>query len=240
MAAKERARQTPGSAVLPRVTTARFAEAALLVERIAETNQDVFLAAAQRFRIRHRDATSRRLNVEEAAQVVAAMGTDQDPVAMAEQVQASDLRAYDEPQPQEILVAAGLATAPAFLDAVQQLVGLIELPDPTFREAREVGPEALDEAIQVHIRSEFDDLDMADARPRAQRALEHFAQAATQGSLGEAWGLLTKVVGQAYSQAMLTLSPTLQGSGFSSLTGSPPNTTGVGERSSTSSDTSRP
>src|SRR5581483_4982716 len=78
-----------------RITVARFKEATKLIERLVEEKQDVFLAAGQRFRARHREQTSRPLTHEEAAQVAAALlGADGDRLAMAERAQASELRAY--------------------------------------------------------------------------------------------------------------------------------------------------
>jgi hypothetical protein len=232
------ARARPKTAALPVVRVARFEEVAKLIERLVEEKQDVFLAAAQRFRARHRDATSRGLDYAEAAQVAAAMVGGEPDVTLAEQVQASELRAYDEPSPNEMLVAAGVATAPAFIEATKRVAALIELDDDVFRDARE--NDTLDEAIDAYVRDTFDELAMDEARQRAYDALEHYAKAAGQGSLGEAVGLLTRLVGQAFQQAMLTLAPTLQGSPSSSLTGSPPSTNGDGAKSSTSSPTSTP
>jgi hypothetical protein len=222
------------SVALPPITVARFDEATRLVERLIEEKQDVFAAAGQRFAETHREATSRRLTALEAAQLAAITLNDgQDATAAAEAYQASELRAYDAPQPHEVLAAAGVATAPAFIDVAKRFTALIELPADVFRDAREDG--RLDEAIDAYVLEVLDELDMDDARPRARAALEHYSKAAGAQSAGEAWGLLTRAVGQAFNQAMTTIGPTLQGSGSSSLTGSPPSTDGPDETSSTTS-----
>jgi hypothetical protein len=231
--AQQRRPGTNGTPVVPRrITVARFQEATKLVERLVEEKQDVFLAAGQRFRARHREQTNRPLTHEEAAQVAAALlHADGDRLALAERIQASELRAYDEPTQQEILVAAGVATAPAFFDVALRFTALMDLPDDEFEEAFEA--EQLETIVEEHARA-LQRLDMDEGRRMAAAALERYSQAASGRSSGEAWGLLTRVVGQAFIDAMTVLSPNSH-SGSSSLTGSPPPTDGPEGTSSTTS-----
>lgn len=218
---------------LPAIRVARFREAVALLDRLVEEKTDVFLGAAQRFRQRHHEATSRALTAVEAVQIASGILGETDQLATAEKVQASELRGYEDPQPQEVLVAAGMATAPAFMDAATRLVALLELPDDVFRQARE--DETLDEAIDARVK-ELDELPMPEARARARAALDHLAKAAGASSSGEAWGLLTRTVGQAFSHAMVAFAPILQGAEHVSLTGSLPNTDGQSTPSSMTSD----
>ncbi len=236
---KPRARKAP-AVVLPPVTPARFEEALKLVDELVDEQTDLFVAKGHEYRERHRTGTERHLTAQEAAQIAAAWSTAQDlpPVTVAEAVQQSELRAYDEPQPAEILLRAGIATAPAFMGAVQRFVALIEMDPDRFREARERGRHALAEALDADVAArEYDDLTGDDgARARAQRAFEHFSEAAGASS-GKAWSLLPKVLMQVVEQATsaLGLQP-----GPSSLTGSPPPTDGLAAPSSTTSPTRTP
>ncbi len=225
----------PKTITLPRVEVARFEEAMRLVEQLVDETEDVFVAKGQAFRERHRDGTERKLTAQEAAQVAAAWSTSAGlpPVTIAEAVQQSELRAYDEPEPIEILLRAGVATAPAAMGCVKRFVALIEMPAHQFRDAREADglDSALDDAVNAMAYE-----DLTAARPRAQRALEHFANAAGDGS-GKALSLLPSAMWQALQQATSSLGLVRA---QSSLTGSPPSTDGLGETSSTTSDTPAP
>lgn len=216
---------------LPPVSVARFEEAMNLIETLVDDNADVLVAKGQEYREAHREGTERRLTAVEAAQVAAAWSASQGlpPVAVAEAIQQSELRAYDEPEAMEILLRAGVATAPAAMNTVKRFVALIEMPATQFREARE--NDTLDAALTdaVDAMSYIDLVGPNGARQRAQRALEHFAGAAGAGS-GKAGGLLIRAMWQAVEQGLRNLG--LQRAP-SSLTGSPPNTDGLAETSST-------
>lgn len=221
----------PGGDVrrLPPVTVARFEEAGRLLERLVEEKADVFLAAGQRYRDRHAAAARRELTAEEAAQLAAGLAATLDTppadlVDLAAQVQASELRATPQPAAQELLLAAGLATAPALVELTRRFVALIELDPDTFEEACE--SDALDEALEQPARA-LRNLPLDQARARTTAALEHFA-AATGHTPGEAWALLARTVGSAFQEAMRQLAPRLE-SASDSLTGSPPSTAGPGE-----------
>jgi hypothetical protein len=199
MASKDAARQ------LPPMTVARVKEASILIETLVSEKTDVFIAHANDYKTKHREATSRPLTPQEAAQIAAAMsevimadGEGGDPIATAAQVQQSELRAYDEPSSREVLLRAGVATATAAIDAGLRLVALVEMPAEQFREARETGH--LDAAI-ADAAVELEELEASEARERATAALEHFATA-TGRPKGEAWGLLVRVVVQALSQTI--------------------------------------
>lgn len=214
---------------LPPVTVARFDEAMGLVEQLAgEETVSIFVTKGQEYRDIHREGSERRLTAMESAQVAAGMasGVGLPPVTLAVAVQESDLRAYDEPEPMELLLRAGIATAPAAMGTVKRFVALIEMSPGVFEEAREAGTLSrdLDAAAEA-----MATVPLKDARERAQCALEHFADAAGAAP-GKAWGLLAQAMWQAISQAIDSLG--LQ-RGPSSLTGSPPSTAGIEETSST-------
>lgn len=220
------------SRTLPPLTVARFEQATLLMERLVDENTDVFVGRMQAYRERQRAATSRKLTPDEAASVAAGLAAslsdDADLVSVAEDVQAGGLRAVDEPSSHEVLLAAGVATAPAFLNAALRLVALIELPADIFEAAYE--DETLDVAIELHVK-DLRALDLDEARARAVCALDYLSLKAGAGS-GEGLRLLARVVWQALNQAAEQMTPMIS-SGLSSLTDSPPPTDGTTERSST-------
>ena len=224
----------PKQPALPPLTVARFEQATLLMERLVDENTDVFVGRMQAYRERQRAATSRRLTADEAAGVAAglaaSMSDDADLVSVAEDVQAGELRAVDEPSAHEVLLAAGVATAPAFLNAALRLVALIELPSDIFEAAYE--DDTLDAAIEAHVKT-LRALDLDEARARAVSALDYLSEKAGAGS-GEGLRLLTRVVWQALNQAAEQMTPVIS-SGLASLTGSPPPTDGPTDTSSTAS-----
>ncbi len=206
--------------VLPVIGVARFEAAAGLVERIVGEQSDVFLAAQTRFRDRHRAATARPLDAMEAAQVASAIsGAMQTPEEFAQAallMQESGLRATDPPDRIEMLVAAGAATAPAFLDACLLMVALIELPAEEFREHRKA--QTLDQAIaDACERIRDQDTPMKEMRGRVARAMDAFAATAGRPP-GEGMRLLATAVWQALQEAT-SMSESLATSS-SSLTGS--------------------
>lgn len=231
-------RRAPALPKLPPVTVARFEEGIALVEAFVDEETDTIVRKGQEYREKHREGTERKLTAQEAAQVAAAMANAADlpPVTVAVAVQESDLRAYDEPEPLEILLRAGVATAPAAMRGVMRFVALIEMAPDKFREAREADglAEALDAAVDAMA---YEDMrGSAGARARAQRAFEHFAEAAG-AEPGKALSLFPRALWQAIRQGTSSLGLQRQPS---SLTGSPPNMDGAGETSSTTPDTSSP
>lgn len=216
-------------ATLPPVSLARFKEASRLIERLADEKRDVFLDRMQDYRDAHADRTRRELSAAEAAQIAAAMMSDEDPVSLAERVQESKLRAIDPPDAAEVLLVAGASTAPEFLDAAARFVALMELPSDVFEAARESGPDALDGALTDAVAA-LDDLPMEQVRARATQAFAAFAREAGAGDdPGEAVRLLWRLIGQALQEAAGMLST----GNSSRLTGSPPSTGGPVEASST-------
>lgn len=215
------------------VTVARFEQAMQLLERLMDENTDLFISKMQQFRERHREGTDRQLSPDEAAQVAAALSMavdeeERDAVALAESVQGSGLRAYDQPSQQEVLLAAGVSTAPAFIGAALRLVALMELPEDVFEEAYDAG--TLDEAIAEHVK-ELRRLDLEEARTRAKDALELLAAKSGAGS-GEGVRSLVAAIWRALTQAAETTTPS-EGWGLSSLTGSLEPTDGAAATSST-------
>jgi hypothetical protein len=152
---------------------------------------------------------------------------------VAVEVQESGLRGYDEPEPVEILLRAGVATAPAALASVLRFVALVEMPADQFMAAREA--DELDAALDTAVKAmEYTDLDGPQGmRARAVMAFEHFGRAA--GAEGKALSLFPRALWQAVQQATSSLGLVRAPS---SLTGSPPRMDGQGETSSTASVTS--
>jgi hypothetical protein len=216
---------------LPPVTVNRVEQAATLLERLFDENVSLFIRKGQEFRDKHRESTSRPLFAEEAAQLAAALAdTDEERVAVAEQLQAGSLRAYDEPQRTDILLAAGLATSPALMAAVRKVVALVEMPADTFKTA------CVDDALDQKINEaavELGELELDEARARAGAAMEHYAKAAGFSS-GEAWRLPVQSVWQALVQAV---NQTATGSPLSQLIDSAPSTA---DSTATTSSTSSP
>lgn len=225
-----------GRPTLPPITVARFEEALNLVELMVAENKRQFMQHGQDYRDEHREITSRQLNALEAAQIAAGWIDDRAPEDRAAAVQAHpDLRVHDEPQPLEVLLAAGVSTAPAFLKAALRVTALIELPTETFEEARESGQliDALDQAAE-----ELRTLDLKEARERATAAVEHFGEAAGARP-GKGWALVARSVWQALSEAMSQMIPT-SGTATSSWIDSPASTDGLDEPSSMTPPTSTP
>jgi len=222
------ARKAPARPKLPPVTPARFAEVMLLVEQLAEENTDQFVAIGQAHRARHREGTSRSLDAQEACQIAAAMadGAGLPPVTLAVAVQESDLRAYDEPEPNEILLRAGIATAPAAMGSVMRFVALMEMPAADFMTARE--DETLSDALAATVKV-LEHEGITDVRKRAQHAAEHLSEQVA-GVPGKAMALLIRAQWQAMKQGMEALG---YQKSSSSLTGSPPSTDGLAATSST-------
>lgn len=186
---------------LPPITLAKLEETGHLLQRLVETNQTLFIDEGENYRAAHRAASSRALSADEAAQLAvtieAARGEQRDAVQLAEQLQNSDLRAYDEPETREVLLAAGKAVAPAFLAAARDVVALVEMPTAEFEEACAQGDlEAAIERRSLELRK----LPLDEARARASTALAHYSKAAGL-SVGEAIRLLAQTVWQAIQQA---------------------------------------
>ena len=96
-------KKATGGEGLPVVTVARFEAASRLIEQLVEENTDMFVGKMHAYRERSRAGSSRALSAAEAAQVATGLATDlaaADRVAVAESVQASSLRAVDEPSTQ--------------------------------------------------------------------------------------------------------------------------------------------
>lgn len=231
-------KKATGGEGLPVVTVARFEAASRLIEQLVDENTDLFIGRMHAYRERSRAGSSRALSATEAAQVAAGLATDleaSERVSVAESVQASGLRAVDEPQPMEVLLAAGVSTAPAFIDAAKRVVALLELPEDTFREAYDGG--ALEAATAGAV-ADLAHLPLPEARERARAAFAHLASQAGDAS-GEGVRLLIRTVWQAFQQAADQMAPSLS-SGLSSLTGSPAPTDGPSETFSTASPSVEP
>jgi hypothetical protein len=231
------ARKLPRAArrTLAPLSVAHLEEATRLLGKLVDTEQDVFIEAAQKHRERHRIGTERPLTAQESAQIASAMvqAAGLPPVALAVAVQESELRGYEHPSPQELLLAGGAATAPGFIAAVKRFVALVEMTRDDLRMHSEEG----DIDAELDRRADtmrYDDLE--DMRARTQFAADHFAKAAGVGS-GKVLALLTRAAWQMIERATTTLGLRSEPS---SLTGSPPNTDGLASTSSTQPATQTP
>lgn len=196
---RTRARNGSGAPAMPKLTVARLEEALLLVEQLVSEHTDVFVKAGQDYRERHRDGTSRPLNADEIARIALGLGVN---LASADaQIQEAGLTHHDEPEPQEVLLAAGVATAPAFLRAAMRLTALLEMSPDTFEDAREAG--TLREAV-AELVNEYGPLDVPQMRARAAAALEHLS-VNTGVAPGKAWEVVTRTVTQGLGQALAML-----------------------------------
>lgn len=219
---------SPAGGKLPPVTVARFEQVTTLIERLAQEKTSIFFDAMNSHLERHRAATQRPLTPQEAVglatTVSGQLGRD-DLIDLTAEIQASEIRETgDTPNGNEILLAAGLRTAPAFVDAALRVCALIELPVVEFDAALDA--DDLDTAISKHAAT-LRKLQMADARERASAALTHFTTQVGGATPGEAWSLLTSTVWQAVKTAFNQI----DGSAFSSPTSSPAPTDGHGETS---------
>jgi hypothetical protein len=229
------AKRPPAKGAARTLTVARFEQAMILLEQLVDENTDLFIGKMHSFREKHREGTDRKLNAEEAAQVAAALSAaieeeSRDAVQLAEQVQASGLRAYDQPSSQEVLMAAGVATAPAFIGAALRLVALLEIPEGDFEQAYDDG--SLDELVGEKA-GELRKLDLEDARKLTAEKLDLLASKSGAGS-GEGLRSLVTAVWRALTIAAVATTPS-EGSGLSSLTGSLEAMGGADETSSTPS-----
>lgn len=196
---------SPAGGTLPPVTVSRFEQVTLLIQRLASEKTDVFVAAMGDYAQQRRHATARGLTHTEAAAAAAQIAQQlgrTDVGAVAAEIQQSGLQASDPPEPRELLLAAGVRTAPAFLDVALQVCALIEMDADSFDAAVEGA--RLDGAID-DLTTQLRRLPMSEARARAGRALEHFTRETTGGSPGEAWSLLTGTVWEAIRAAITSL-----------------------------------
>lgn len=202
MAAKPR----PAAATkLPPVTVARLQAATVQIDALAEENLDIFAARAGRYTDAFRLRSERDLNPEELAQVAGALGAvvgRSDVTDLLREVNASGLRSQTDPPRAEALLAAGTATAPAFIDACLGFVALMELAPNEFQTADEAGN--LETALVEPIRA-LKQLGVGEAKARTAAAFNHLA--AEAGSTpGEVVGLILRVLGTALSEAVGPLS----------------------------------
>lgn len=204
---------------LPPITVAKFEEISRRLEIVVEENTALFIAKGQAFKEQHREGSSRPLTPLEAADVGIALG-EQTPDALAG-LQESGLRAYDEPETREVLLAAGIGTARQIVAAFRQVVALIEMPQAEFEDLED-DTDRLDEKIDELAGTPLKRAELSDGRARTSRAMAHFAAAAGFDP-GEAWSLPIKAVWQALTTAATELQ---DAPAFSQLTGSLASTPG--------------
>lgn len=229
-----------GQTALPPMSVGRVADCMRLVEALVSENIELFGGNIAKHRDARRQSSERPLSGIEAAGVAAALGVDpesDDAVKRIEEVQASGLTATDEVPMQEVLLVAGVSTAPAAIEAACKLVVLVEMPDDEYRAAREAGEDKLREAIDKAAKAFELDTPAGEGRERGKLALDHFQIAAGVDS-GEARSLIFRTVLEALGQAVEN-SPKL-GSTLASLTGSLEPTDGTAEPSSTTPSSPTP
>jgi hypothetical protein len=215
----------PAREPLPPVTVAKLDEAMGLVERLVEQHTETFLQHGQAYKDRHREGSRRPLTAVETAQLAAGLGASL--ADTQQQVDEAGLTAYDEPQGNEVLLAAGIATGTAFMHTAKQLTALIEMSDDDLETACEADrlSIALDEVVKGWRRVELEEM-----RGRVVRALEHVSKAAGFDS-GKALALAGRAVWQGLWTAMASLEAS--GSGLSTVLAA--STDGAAEKSSTTS-----
>lgn len=214
-----------GQTALPPMMVGRVTDCMRLIEDLVSENIELFGDNIAKHRAMRKETSSTTLTPLEAAQVTAAMGVDaNDPELPARiaAVQNSDLRSTEEVPMQEVLLVAGVATAPAAIEAACRLVALVEMPDAEYRKARE-GNTLREEINKAAVAFELE-TSAEDGRARASAALAHF-QAAAGVDSGEARSLILRTVLEALGQAMEN-APNLN-SAFGSLTGSLERTDGT-------------
>lgn len=225
MAAKPR----PAAAtVLPPVTVMRLQAQTAFIDALVAENVDRFAERAGRYTDAFRERSERDLAPDEVAQIAGALGAAvgrSDLTDLLAEVQAANMRTRSNPPRMEALLSAGVATAPAAIDAVLRFVALTELEPDVFEEASERGN--LELALEEPIRA-LRRLSIGDANVRARAAFNHLAAEAGQ-SPGEVVGLILRTLGTALSEAVGPLS--LNGS----LIGSLARTGGADESASTDS-----
>lgn len=210
---------------LPPITVAKLQECSALLERLVREKTSIFADNANDYRTQWRATSERVLSAQEAASIAGVLAADLEAgerVKLAELVQGSGLRAQDEPTRAEVLLAAGVATAPAFLDATLRVVALVEMPNADLEQHAEDG--TLHDEIKTRA-ADLQRLELRAARSRADAALQHFAASAGY-SAGEVVGVIAQMVQRAMSDAITPLAS-------SSLTGSPEPTDGTEDASST-------
>lgn len=211
--------------VLPPITLARFTHVAELLEQLLAEKTSVFAGHANRYRREYRARSERPLTAAETGQIASAMSAsleDSDPAAALKAVNQEGLTVSDDPSPTEVLIAAGIATAPAFIDSVKRLAALVEMPADKFEAAREAG--SLDVAIVEGVKA-WDQLDIQEARERAKAVLEHVS-VGIGGDPKALTGQIGRMLLQAVTQAAGNMS-------FTSLINSAFDTDGPDETSST-------
>jgi hypothetical protein len=186
---------------LPPVTVARLLAATERIDGIVEKKADIFAIRGQRYREVWRERSERSLSPDEVAQVAGALGAAlgrEDVTELLTEVSASDLRTKSDPPRLEVLLAAGLATAPALIDACLEFVALLELPADVFEDAD--ANNDLDAALAEPI-VKLRQLELAEANVRARAAFSHLGAAAGT-SQGEAVGLILRALGTSLSTAI--------------------------------------
>jgi hypothetical protein len=229
----------PKPPVLPVMSVQRFEESLELVERIAKEERGGFLREMQAFRQEHRDITQRPLTATEAAEIastLAAMVNERPSPGDASEAQGSDLYVYEDPAERDVLVAAGMATAPALVRAVRRFVALMEMSEVEFEQACEAGqlPTLTDEHAKA-----LGKVSMSEARERQSRAMSHWAKEVGVGS-GEVMRRLVETVMGALEQAAIRVSAQASPARSHLSTSSPAPTDGADATSSTTSPTATP
>ncbi len=226
MAAKPRPAAAPK---LPPVTVARLQAAAAQIDGIIVDKANLFAERGGLYVAAFREHSERDLNPDEIAQLAGALGASlgrDDLPELLREVQDSGIRTRNDPPRGEVLLAAGLATAPAFVDACLSFVALIELPADEFEVAFDDGTILLALAEPI---KQLRRLGLSEANVRARAAFAHLASEAGQ-TPGEAVSLILRALGTALQTGIGPLSQ------YGSVIGSLTPTGGGGTSASTSSD----
>src|SRR5262249_28789334 len=123
-------------APLPPVTVAKLEAALQLTEQLASEHRSTFIANGQAYKDEYREASRRPLNTRETARLAAGLGAEL--ADTAAQIDEAGLTAYDEPEQAELLLAAGIATGPAFMRTAMLFTALMEMSDDDLEQAESV------------------------------------------------------------------------------------------------------
>lgn len=183
---------------LPEISNAKFRALLRMLDEIVERNTDVYVEHGREFSDKKRAGTGRDWTAADLGPI--ARGLDTNLADARQQVVDAGLRAHDEAGDSEILIAAGIGTAPELYDEILRLTLLAEMSTDDFNVARRGDLDAvLDAALEA-----LDDLPLTETRERAGRAWAHIATALGYQP-GKAWGLIAKTIWRVISQGMETM-----------------------------------
>lgn len=190
---------------LPVIANAKFRVLMRMLDAIVDRNTDIYVEHGRKFSDKKRAGTSRDWTAADLGPL--ARGLDTNLADARQQLVDAGLRAHDDAADTEILIAAGIGTAPELYDELVRLTLLVEMSIDDFNVARRDGDEALNATLEDLLQT-LDDVPLAEVRERVGRAWAHIAEALGYQP-GKAWGLIAKTIWRVVSQGMETMEPPL-------------------------------